>query len=241
MRINYLSALLFIILTYFLGMLIPISYSLAFLKNDSKIADKGAKNWSRMVMWLLKFLCKIDYKIIGAENIPDFPCIIACKHQSMWETVVMHLIFNRPVYCYKKELEKVPFYGWYLKKMSAISIDRNGGASAVKNLINSSKKYINNNQNIIIFPQGTRVPIDATVEKYPYQSGIVAMYKQGFKIVPVALNSGLFWPRKGLKFNSGTIIIEFLPAIEDGFDKNSFIDALESRIENSSNNLLKKY
>lgn len=187
---------------------------------------------------MLRKLCKINHRIIGLENIPQEPCIIACKHQSMWETIVMHLVFDRPVYAFKKELLRIPFYGWYLHIMSGISVDRKGGASALKDLIKQAKKYLGRNQNIILFPQGTRVPVGASVEKYPYQAGVTALYLScGVKVVPVALNSGIFWEKNKILKKSGTITLEFLTPIEPSLSKQEFILKLEEAIEKSSADL----
>jgi 1-acyl-sn-glycerol-3-phosphate acyltransferase len=213
----------------------------AFLSRDKKIADRGAKIWSIGVFWMLKKICRIDYKIIGKENISKTPCIYACKHQSMWETVIMHLIIDRPVYAYKKELELIPFYGWFIKFMSGIKVDRKGGAKSLKSVISQAKKYLGKGQSIIIFPQGTRVPVDGSIEKYPYQAGITALYNScDVKIVPVALNSGFFWPKGKIMKKNGTITIEFLPAIECGLRKEEFNRKLISLIEEKSKNLPKK-
>ena len=184
--------------------------------------------------------CGINYKIIGRENISKTPCIYACKHQSMWETVIMHLIIDRPVYAYKKELEIIPFYGWFLKVMSGIKVDRKGGVKSLKSVINQTKNYLNKKQSIVIFPQGTRVPIEGSIEKYPYQAGITALYNScDVKIVPVALNSGLFWPKGQILKKRGTVIIEFLPAIEKGLSKEDFNKKLISEIEEKSRRLCK--
>ena len=183
----------------------------------------------------VKKLCKIDYKIIGKKNILKEPCIYACKHQSMWETVVMHLIIDRPVYAYKKELELIPFYGWFVKFMSGIKVDRKGGVRSLKSVINQAKNYLAKGQSVVIFPQGTRVPIGGLIDKYPYQSGITALYNScDVKVVPVALNSGLFWPKGQILKNRGTIVIEFLPAIERGLSKEDFSKKLISTIEERS-------
>ncbi len=192
-------------------------------------------------MLVLKLLCGINYRVVGLENIPKEPCIIACQHQSMWETIVMHLIVNRPVYVYKKELEKIPFYGWFLKVMSGIAIDRRGGASALKDLIKQTKKYLAVGQSVIIFPQGTRVPVGASVTTYPYQPGIAAMYSScKVKVVPAALNSGKFWQKNKILKKSGTIILEFLPPINPGLSKGEFMVELERVIEERSGGNLKK-
>jgi 1-acyl-sn-glycerol-3-phosphate acyltransferase len=108
-----IRSFLFFIFLIFWSALIPIIYSPAYILQNSKLADHGAKVWARFTLWVLKNLCQIEYEFRGLEKLPKEPCIVACKHQSMWETIVMHLAFHRPVYAYKKELQKIPFYGWY--------------------------------------------------------------------------------------------------------------------------------
>lgn len=189
---------------------------------------------------MLKKLCGVDYRVLGLEKLPKEPCIIACKHQSMWETIIMHLVFNRPVYAFKKELLKVPFYGWFLQIMSGIVVDRKGGASALKSLIKQSKDYLAKGQTIILFPQGTRVPVGASTEEYPYQAGVAALYLScNVKVVPAALNSGLFWPKHKIGKNAGTITLEFLDPIETGLSKQEFMTRLENATEAKSNELAK--
>ena len=238
---QFLRSLIFSFLVNAWGAIIPIIFLIpAFLFRDKKIADFGAKIWSIGVFWMLKKLCKIDYKIIGIENIGKEPRIFACKHQSMWETVVMHLIIDRPVYAYKKELESIPFYGWFVKFMSGIKVDRKGGAKSLKSVINQAKQYLAKGQSVVIFPQGTRVPVDGSIEKYLYQAGITALYNScDAKVVPVALNSGFFWPKGKILKKTGTIIIEFLPAIEGGLNKSEFNQKLISSIEQRSKELSK--
>lgn len=237
---NLITSTLFVIFINLWGAIIPIVYFPAFLFRSSKIADHGAKTWSVVAIFVLKKLCKIDFEVLGKENLPKTPFIVACKHQSMWETIIMHLIFKRPAYCYKKELTVIPFYGWFLKNMTGIKIDRKGGASALKSLVKQSKKYLQENHNIIIFPQGTRVPAGAGVKKYPYQSGIAALYLAcNAKVVPAALNSGLFWGKHSLKKNPGKITIEFLEPINPGLSKKEFLEKLENSIETRSEELLK--
>ena len=233
---QFFRSLTFSILVTIWGAIIPIIFLIpAFISRDQKIADQGAKIWSIGVFWMLKKLCKIDHKIIGKKNILKEPCIYACKHQSMWETVVMHLIIDRPVYAYKKELELIPFYGWFVKFMSGIKVDRKGGVRSLKSVINQAKNYLAKGQSVVIFPQGTRVPFGASIEKYPYQAGITALYNScDVKVVPVALNSGLFWPKGQILKNRGTIVIEFLPAIECSLSKEEFNKKLISAIEERS-------
>jgi 1-acyl-sn-glycerol-3-phosphate acyltransferase len=235
---NFFTSFLFWIFINVWAAVIPIIYFPVFFLKGTKFADHGALIWSRFSLWVLKKLCGINYQIIGLEKLPKTPFIVACKHQSMWETIVMHLVFNRPVYTYKKELLMIPFYGWFLRRMSAITIDRKGGAMALKNLIRQAKEYLAKNQVLIIFPQGTRVPVGGSVEKYPYHSGITALYFScNVPVVPAALNSGIYWGKKTAK-KSGIITLEFLNPIETGLSKNEFNDRLQQKIEDNSQKLL---
>ena len=209
------------------------------LFKNRRASDKAGKLICIANIWLLEKICNIKYQIKGLENLPkDNGFIIACKHQSVWDTMIMFFIFKRPVYAYKKELLVIPFYGWMLRNMSGIKIDRQSGVSAIKNLVRQSEEYIKNKQNIVIFPQGTRVPIDGDVKNYPYQSGLFAIYKRNnCPVVPVALNSGFFW-NKNYK-RSGTITIEFLRPIASDLKKEKFNKILENAIESKSLELLK--
>ena len=236
---NLIKSVLFYIFINLWGAIIPIAYSFCFMTRNRKMADHGAKMWSVGVVFMLDKLCGVKYKVIGKDKLPNEPFIVACKHQSMWETAIMHLIFNRPAYAYKKELLKIPFYGWFVKLMTGIKVDRQGGMSAIKDLIKQSKEYLKEDHKIIIFPQGTRVPYNKDSTEYPYQPGIAAMYLScNVKVVPTALNSGLFWPKSGLIKKKGVITIEFLEPIATGLNKKEFMSKLESSIEDNSNNLL---
>ena len=239
--LSVIRSAIFLIFVNSLGTLIPIIYFPVFLFNSRKLADHGGKTWARFSLYALKKLCNVDYKVLGLEKVPkDRPFIIACKHQSMWETVVMATIFKAPAYAYKKELLSVPFYGWFVKRMSGITVDRKGGASAIKNLVKETNHYLSKNQNIVIFPQGTRVPVSASVEDYPYQAGISALYtKCNAVVVPVALNSGVFWPKHTVKKYPGTITLEFLDPIEPGLKRPEFLEKMQSAIETNSERLAK--
>lgn len=239
LRISFfIRSFLFDLFICIWGMIIPLLYSQCFATNDSALADSGAKKWTQVSLWVLEKLCGIKYEIRGLENLPkENGFVVACKHQSMWETIVFHLIFNRPVYSWKKELLKIPFYGWFIEVMSGITIDRKGGAKALKNLLAQAKKYSNQGQNIILFPQGTRTPIGSSTKDYPYQIGIVAIYHHlQVQVVPAALNSGVYWGKKGSK-KPGTIILEFLPPIQAGLEKKEFLQRLETAIETKSSQL----
>ncbi len=234
-----ISSIIFWLFVNIWGAIIPILYFPAFFTKNSKLADHGAKIWSVVLVFALKKLCKIDFEVLGKENLPKTPFIVACKHQSMWETFIMHLIFHHPAYCYKKELIHVPFYGWYVRKMTGIKVDRKGGVSAIKSLIKQSKDYLKKDHVVVIFPQGTRVPVGGTTDQYPYQVGTAALYLScEVPVVPAALNSGLFWPKHKMKKNPGKIVIKFLEPIYPGLSKQEFNQKLENSIEKESEKLI---
>jgi len=237
---SFLTSLLFYLVLFLFSFFIPAIFFLpSLLFKNNKIADYGAKLWAIIIIFSLKKICNIDYKIINQQNIPNSPCIFACKHQSMWETIIMHLIIKQPVYAYKTELLKIPFYGWFLNAMSGIKVQRKGGASALKYVLEQAKKYLSKNQSIVIFPQGTRVEIFSNISQNPYQPGIIALYQNcQVPVVPIALNSGVFWPKKLFSHKSGTILIEFLPPINIGLNKQQFIQTLTSQLEEKSKQLV---
>lgn len=195
--------------------------------------DYCTKIWARICLFLLKNILKVDHEILGLKNLPqERPFIVACKHQSMWDTIVFHIILTNPSYIYKKELLKVPVYGWYVKKMPAIAIDRKGGAKALKDMVKKSKQFLKEGRQLIIFPQGTRTKPTESPENFPYQIGVAALYKAcNVEVVPVALNSGKFWGKGMWIKKSGTIKLKFLEPIKTGYNKEEFMQILEEKIE----------
>ena len=172
----------------------------------------------------------IEYEFRGLEHLPkDGPFIVASKHQSAWDTLIYNIIILDCAYVVKRELLWFPFFGWFLWRVGMIGIDRKGGASSIKYLISVCKQRLSEGRSIIIFPQGTRTPPGATE---PYLPGVSALYSHcNAPVVPAALNSGLFWPRRSFVKRSGKIIVEFLPAIEPGQPRRAFAAELEAAIE----------
>ena len=195
----------------------------------------GLKVWATTMMWFLKGVAGLRWEVRGLENLPDEPCILACKHQSAWETGIFYQLVQDPSYILKKELLSIPFFGWYLAKGGAIAIDRKAGASALKLMIKGTQDRLARGQNVVIFPEGTR---SAPGKPGTYHPGVAALYKSvDAPLVPVALNSGLFWQRRSFLKRPGCITIEILPAIEPGQDRKTFMRALQTRIEDASNRL----
>jgi 1-acyl-sn-glycerol-3-phosphate acyltransferase len=197
----------------------------------------GPGKWSRVAggvwidvdLWLLRHLVGLDYRILGAENIPTGPAIFASKHQSAWETLFLSRYLNYPAFVLKRELLSIPLFGWYLRKVGMIAVDRAAGASALRNMARQAGETFAKNRSILIFPEGTRVPPG---ESRPYHPGVAALYTQlKVPVVPVALNSGLFWGRKSFVKRPGIVTVQFLPPIPPGLDRKAFMRELESRIE----------
>jgi len=194
----------------------------------------AARQWQRGSLFLLRHLAGLDYEVRGRENLPDGAMVIAAKHQSAWDTMVFHLLVKDPTYILKRELLRIPFVGWYLWRSGQIAIDRSAGASALKAMTAKARAALAEGRQIIIFPEGTRT---APGTDRPYQPGVAMLYGLGAPVVPVALNSGLFWGRNTFLKKPGVITIEILPPMPEGLDRRAFVALLTERIETASRRL----
>ncbi|MCU7834731.1 MAG: 1-acyl-sn-glycerol-3-phosphate acyltransferase [gamma proteobacterium symbiont of Taylorina sp.] len=159
--------------------------------------------WSKICLSVLTFFCGLKYEISGLENIPDKPCIIFCKHQSTWETMVLQLYFIPEVWILKRELLWVPFFGWTLATMKSIAIDRSSGKKALKQIAVQGTKRLEEGNWVVIFPEGTRTLPGA---KPDYKIGGAMLASQsGFDVLPIAHNAGEFWPKGQYVKKAGTI------------------------------------
>ncbi|MSP49128.1 MAG: 1-acyl-sn-glycerol-3-phosphate acyltransferase [Alphaproteobacteria bacterium] len=195
-----------------------------------------ARGWSWCILTMLRLICGLDYRVVGREKIPEGGAIIACKHQSTWETIVFFAVCDAPVYILKRELLAVPFFGWCLIKSGMIPIDRKGGSAAMRKVIVRATDALTRGRKIVIFPQGTRV---APGVKASYQPGAVGLYTHlGTSIVPAALDSGRFWARRSFLKHPGTITLEFLEPIPPGLRRAQAQRLIEERVEAASDRLL---
>jgi len=232
----WLRSLLFNIYLYMVTGLLAVLGSPSMLISES--AALGVMRlWSQSVNFGLRLICNIRIEIRGLEYLPtQRPALIACKHHSMWDTIIFLSLLPKPVYVLKKELGLIPFFGWYTIATGMVRVDRGGHASALKKMIADSKRCIAEGKSLVIFPEGSRAPAGGRLE---YKPGIAAMYHQlGVDCVPAALNSGLFWPRRKFLRPPGTIVLEFLPHIAPGLNRRDFMAALEERIETATGRLL---
>ena len=178
----------------------------------------------------LKFILGVKIEVLGKENIIfNKKFFIAASHQSMFETFFLQTIFNSPIFILKKELILIPIFGWYLKKIGSISIQRNKITKDNLNFFDNIKKSVNKTDRpLIIFPQGTRVKPN---ERPPFRKGAARIYeKLKISCQPVAINSGYVWPKRGLKTSNKKIIISILPSIDYGMEKNEFVNNLQNKI-----------
>jgi 1-acyl-sn-glycerol-3-phosphate acyltransferase len=184
---------------------------------------------------LARFICGVRYCVEGVENLPSSSFILASKHQSAWETGAYLVIFPRALFVLKKELFSIPIYGALLKKVGMIPIDRKQGKKALKDMIEAAQNETLKHAPIIIFPEGTR---QAPGIQGKYQSGAYLLQKKTKRVVvPVAINSGVFWPRRTFKKYPGTITVKILPPMPVYEDRHMFMEHLSQSIEEHSNAL----
>jgi len=168
--------------------------------------------WIHFVMWLIEHLLGIKTRIEGAENIPAVPCVILSKHQSAWETFALQTIFTLTSFVYKKELHWLPFFGWGLKLMPFVGIDRTAGKAALNQVAERGKRRLAEGYSVIVFPEGTRVP-PGQKRRYKIGGAYLAV-AAGAPVVPVALNSGECWRRQAFLKTPGTVTVSVGPAID---------------------------
>ena len=191
-----------------------------------------ARNWARATLWGLKVFAGLSQRQVG--NAPKVGVLVASKHMSMWDTLALYLALEDPAIVLKRELLRIPFYGWYLKKTAAIAIDRGAGADALRRMVQAAEEVLREGRPILIFPEGTRKRPGAHPD---YKPGVAGLYNLlNVACVPVALDSGRFW--RGFWKYPGTITLEFLAPIPAGLKRREFMGELQARIEASTNRLL---
>jgi len=196
-----------------------------------------ASRWNVTTIWLAKVLCGIRYEIKGHEKLPKGSAILLAKHQSAWETIFLAPHMPRPlVFILKKELLYIPFFGWVLGLMRMIPIDRQQSTRALRKIMQEGKKRLKEGLWIILFPEGTRVPVG---EKGIYKgSGTRLAIETGAKIVPIAHNSGECWPRNGFIKKPGLITVSIGDAISpEGKTADELMRQVENWIETEMRNI----
>jgi 1-acyl-sn-glycerol-3-phosphate acyltransferase len=227
----WLRSALFNLCFFSWSMLAAILFAPIFM-HSSRASLWVGNPWAKGVLLLARFICGITFEIRGTPYASS-RVIYASKHQSAWDTVIFLTLFNAcPAYVLKRELLRIPLWGWYLWRMKMIAIDRSGAASSMKQMIRDSKEALDDGRSIVIFPEGTRTVAGQAGEYHP---GVVALY--GFlkvPVVPVALNSGVYWGKDAFLKKPGKIILEYLPPIDAGMPKEQFAATLQESIESAS-------
>ena len=201
-----------------------------------KYLFRAGRIWAEVNLAMLRGICNLTHEVRGLENLPKGPCIVASKHQSAWDTLIFSTFIDGPAFILKRELLKIPLFGRYVLAAGCIPIDRSGGMTALRQLIEHAKRTLAAGRQIVIFPEGTRT---APGTHCPYHPGTAALYAHvDAPVVPVALNSGEFWGRRTFLKKPGRIVLEILPPIPPGMPRKAFAALLEKQIETASDRLL---
>jgi 1-acyl-sn-glycerol-3-phosphate acyltransferase len=195
-------------------------------------AMAGLKAHAVTCVWLLEKICGTRMEVRGRDKLPAPPYLVVAKHQSAWDTFALIPLFRDPAIVLKDELKWIPFYGWFCVKFRHILVKRDKASAALKAMIRDANNRAEAGREIVIFPEGTRREPGAAPD---YKPGYVALY-EGLELpcVPLALNSGLFWPRRSLLRKPGTIVVEFLDPIPPGLPRKAFRAKIEAEIEEAS-------
>lgn len=225
----------------FIGQTVVIAFIVGIV---ALIGGRTPFSWAMAVYWChsnlvyLRWLTGVKTRVTGEENIPPGGCIIASKHQSDWDVFAIFPHTGRPAYIVKKELMRIPFFGWAARSLDCIEVDRKKGAEAIPEMMRQAHAAIARGCRIVIFPEGTR---KAPLAPADYRQGIVRLYLElNVPVVPVALNSGLFWGRNSAVIWPGTAEAKFLPPIPAGLSADDFLNRLKKAIESESDALILK-
>lgn len=220
------NTILFGLLLSTLGWLLPGKWSNAI-----------ANSWAALNSWLLKVICGLSYRLSGTENLPTSAAIIMSKHQSTWETIALrHIIGGKQAWILKRELLRIPIFGWALASMSSIAIDRKAGRKAIRQIIEQGITLLNDGYHVMLFPEGTRT---APGKRGRYaMGGAILAEKSGFQVIPIAHNAGYFWRRRDINKYPGVIdVIIGKPIATKGRHAKEIVREVEMWIESQMDQL----
>lgn len=232
---NAIRSIVFMIWMYGLIVLLGL-VCLPLLFGPPEWVKKPLDMWMAMVFWGVRHILHIHIHIEGRKNIPDGPYMLASKHQSMLDVLLPWIVFPFPAIILKKQLAWLPFFGWYALRLQNIAVDRKAGARALRKMQRKAKVLAMQGRQLLIFPEGTRVPVGETGK---YKPGVAGLYLQlGVPCVPIALNTGTCWPAHGIVRTPGHVTMQILPPIAPGLERKAFMQELQDRIETASKALL---
>lgn len=204
----------------------------------------GPRSWAMLGLkahavtscWLMRWIVGTRVEVRGRNNMPAGAALVAAKHQSAWDTFGLVPVFADPALIMKAELRRIPLYGWFSAKFGMIFVERDRGAGALKSMLRDAKARAADGRQILIFPEGNRRAPGAPPD---YKPGVVALYESlRLPCVPVALNSGVFWPRRQFMRYPGTIVVELLEPIPPGLGRTEFLARLQQTVEEATARLV---
>lgn len=196
----------------------------------------GIRVWARAVLWGLRVIGGVRVEVRGREHAPQGPSLIAGKHFAMLDTIAPFLMLDDPTFVLKRELTGLPLFGWVARKSRMVPVDRGAGSDALRRLVEDTRAQLDDDRQVVIFPEGTRTVPGAAPA---YKPGVAALYRDlDIACTPMATNSGLHWSAKGLRLTPGTAVFEFLPAVPPGLKRGEFMRTLEQRVETATAALL---
>jgi 1-acyl-sn-glycerol-3-phosphate acyltransferase len=223
-------------IAFYVNIIVWMIFALPTLVLPRRAIIEVVRAWAKVNILLLRVLVDIRCEVRGRERIPAGGFIIASKHQSVWETFALFLLFDDPCYVLKRELTWLPLFGWLAIRARMIPVDRGARSAAMRSMTAASRVALAEDRQIVIFPEGTRRPPGAQPS---YKFGVAYLYSETDVLcVPVALNSGVFWPRRALVKRPGTIVVEILDPIPAGLERTVFLERLQADIERASDRLL---
>lgn len=221
---------------FFAALMILLLFGLPCLLLPRRATMRLVRTWAWVSVKLLALICGTKIEFRNLDRLPKGAALLAVKHQSTLETFALVTVLDDFAFILKKELTKIPFFGWYAKRSEQIALDRSRRGATIAGLQRSVRKCLADGRQVIIFPEGTRQPVGAPPA---YKTGVSAIVTDsGVPCIPVALNSGVFWPRRGLLRRPGTVVFDFLPPIPPGLGKRDFMAALEGAIEPATDALV---
>jgi 1-acyl-sn-glycerol-3-phosphate acyltransferase len=235
MALILVRSLIFNILFYLVFLLWSLVALPTFVMPRSAML-KVAAWWAKSNIFLMRAICGIKVEFRGVEKIPKGPLIVASKHQSMWETISLLRFFEAPFFVVKRELKFIPIFGLFIIKTNMVAIDRAAGGRALLAVLRRAEEEVRRGRQFVIFPEGTRTAPGAPPQ---YKAGVGMVYADcGVSCLPVALNSGLFWPRRTFMRYPGTLVVEFLDPIPPGLKRDEFLNRVERVIEEATNRIV---
>jgi len=218
---------------YFFGWTLVVGLAcLPVLLGGWRRVNRFGRWWAGTILAGARVLCGLRGEFRGLERLPPGPCIVAIKHQSAWDTLAAPQFLDCPAFVLKRELMRVPVFGWYLARCRMLPIDRKAGAGALKAMLAAAEARKAEGRPIVIYPEGTR---RAPGDPPAYHVGVAGLYLAlGLPVVPVALNSGHFWGRNAFAKRPGTVVLELQESIPPGLDRRAFMRTLQERIEGAS-------